>query len=233
MALPVVAIIGRPNVGKSTLVNRLCRSRDAIVHDEPGVTRDRTYQEGFWGGRTFRVVDTGGLVFDDDSEFLPEIREQASLAMAEACVALVIVDGQQGLTAADEAIAAWLRQQKCPVLLGVNKCESPEQGLAMAAEFWALGLGEPKPISAIHGAGTGDLLDQVLDFLPPQDEEEAPEPIQMAIVGRPNVGKSTIFNRVTSKFGGGALVRPGPLNPHLRALRLTGAACRRCSTSRE
>ena len=118
MALPVVAIIGRPNVGKSTLVNRLCRSRDAIVHDEPGVTRDRTYQEGYWGGRTFRVVDTGGLVFDDDSEFLPEIREQASLAMAEACVALVIVDGQQGLTAADEAIAAWLRQQKCPVLLG-------------------------------------------------------------------------------------------------------------------
>ena len=196
MALPVVAIIGRPNVGKSTLVNRLCRSRDAIVHDEPGVTRDRTYQEGFWGGRTFRVVDTGGLVFDDDSEFLPEIREHASLAMAEACVALVIVDGQQGLTAADEAIAAWLRQQKCPVLLGVNKCESPEQGLAMAAEFWALGLGEPKPISAIHGAGTGDLLDQVLDFLPPQDEEEAPEPIQMAIVGRPNVGKSSLLNTV-------------------------------------
>jgi len=196
VALPVVAIIGRPNVGKSTLVNRLCRSRDAIVHDEPGVTRDRTYQEGFWGGRTFRVVDTGGLVFDDDSEFLPEIREQASLAMAEACVALVIVDGQQGLTAADEAIAAWLRQQKCPVLLGVNKCESPEQGLAMAAEFWSLGLGEPQPISAIHGAGTGDLLDQVLDFLPPQDEEEAPEPIQMAIVGRPNVGKSSLLNTV-------------------------------------
>ena len=196
MALPVVAIIGRPNVGKSTLVNRLCRSRDAIVHDEPGVTRDRTYQEGYWGGRTFRVVDTGGLVFDDDSEFLPEIREQASLAMAEACVALVIVDGQQGLTAADEAIAAWLRQQKCPVLLGVNKCESPEQGLAMAAEFWSLGLGEPQPISAIHGAGTGDLLDQVLDFLPPQDEEEAPEPIQMAIVGRPNVGKSSLLNTV-------------------------------------
>ena len=196
MALPVVAIIGRPNVGKSTLVNRLCRSRDAIVHDEPGVTRDRTYQEGFWGGRTFRVVDTGGLVFDDDSEFLPEIREQASLAMAEASVAVVIVDGQQGLTAADEAIAAWLRQQKCPVLLGVNKCESPDQGLAMAAEIWSLGLGEPQPISAIHGAGTGDLLDQVLDFLPPQEEEEAPEPIQLAIVGRPNVGKSSLLNTI-------------------------------------
>jgi GTP-binding protein len=196
VALPVVAIIGRPNVGKSTLVNRLCRSRDAIVHDEPGVTRDRTYQEGFWGGRTFRVVDTGGLVFDDDSEFLPEIREQASLAMAEASVAVVIVDGQQGLTAADEAIAAWLRQQKCPVLLGVNKCESPDQGLAMAAEFWSLGLGEPQPISAIHGAGTGDLLDQVLDFLPPQEEEEAPELIQLAIVGRPNVGKSSLLNTI-------------------------------------
>ncbi|MEB3176264.1 MAG: ribosome biogenesis GTPase Der [Synechococcus sp.] len=196
MALPVVAIIGRPNVGKSTLVNRLCRSRDAIVHDEPGVTRDRTYQEGYWGGRSFRVVDTGGLVFDDDSEFLPEIREQASLAMAEACVALVIVDGMQGLTAADEAIATWLRQQNCPTLLAVNKCESPDQGLAMAAEFWALGLGEPQPISAIHGAGTGDLLDQVLTFLPPQEEEEAPEPIQMAIIGRPNVGKSSLLNSI-------------------------------------
>ena len=196
MALPVVAIIGRPNVGKSTLVNRLCRSRDAIVHDEPGVTRDRTYQEGDWGGRNFRVVDTGGLVFDDDSEFLPEIREQASLAMAEACVALVIVDGMQGVTAADESIAAWLRQQNCPTLLAVNKCESPDQGLAMAAEFWGLGLGEPHPISAIHGAGTGDLLDQVLSFLPPEGDEEESEPIQMAIIGRPNVGKSSLLNSV-------------------------------------
>ena len=109
MALPVVAIIGRPNVGKSTLVNRLCRSREAIVHDQPGVTRDRTYQEGYWADRTFRVVDTGGLVFDDDSEFLPEIREQANLALAEAAVALVVVDGQQGCTAADQSIAEWLR----------------------------------------------------------------------------------------------------------------------------
>ena len=117
LALPVVAIIGRPNVGKSTLVNRLCKSREAIVHDEPGVTRDRTYQEGFWRDRHFRVVDTGGLVFDDDSEFLPEIREQANLALAEASVAVVIADGQQGLTAADEAIAEWLRFQAVPVLL--------------------------------------------------------------------------------------------------------------------
>ncbi|MFN5194763.1 MAG: ribosome biogenesis GTPase Der [Cyanobacteriota bacterium] len=196
MALPVVAIIGRPNVGKSTLVNRLCRSREAIVHDQPGVTRDRTYQEGFWGDRSFRVVDTGGLVFDDDSEFLPEIREQANLALAEASVALVIVDGQQGCTAADQAIAEWLRGQSVPVLLAVNKCESPDAGLAMAAEFWGLGLGEPHPISAIHGAGTGDLLDRVIGFLPPSGEEGGEEPIQLAIVGRPNVGKSSLLNAI-------------------------------------
>jgi GTP-binding protein len=196
LALPVVAIIGRPNVGKSTLVNRLCRSREAIVHDQPGVTRDRSYQEGFWGDRTFLVVDTGGLVFDDDSEFLPEIREQANLALAEAAVALVIVDGQQGVMAADEAIAAWLRGQGVPALLAVNKCESPDQGLAMAAEFWSLGLGEPHPISAIHGAGTGDLLDRVVSFLPPTAEGEEPEPIQLAIIGRPNVGKSSLLNAV-------------------------------------
>jgi GTP-binding protein len=196
LALPVIAIIGRPNVGKSTLVNRLCRSREAIVHDEPGVTRDRTYQEGFWADRHFRVVDTGGLVFDDDSEFLPEIREQANLALAEASVAVVIVDGQQGCTAADESIAEWLRGQKVPALLAVNKCESPEQGLAMAAEFWGLGLGEPHPISAIHGAGTGDLLDTVIGFLPPTEEEGGEEPIQLAIVGRPNVGKSSLLNAI-------------------------------------
>jgi GTP-binding protein len=185
LALPVVAIIGRPNVGKSTLVNRLCRSREAIVHDQPGVTRDRTYQEGFWGDRQFRVVDTGGLVFDDDSEFLPEIREQANLALTEAAVAVVIVDGQQGLTAADQSIAEWLRGQKVPVLLAVNKCESPDQG-----------LGDPHPISAIHGAGTGDLLDRVVSFLPASSEPEGEEPVQLAIIGRPNVGKSSLLNAI-------------------------------------
>ena len=196
LALPVVAILGRPNVGKSTLVNRLCGSREAIVHDQPGVTRDRTYQEGFWGDRTFRVVDTGGLVFDDDSEFLPEIREQAALALAEAVVAIFVVDGQQGLTAADSAIGEWLRHQTVPVLVAVNKCESPERGLAMAAEFWSLGLGEPHPISAIHGAGTGEVLDQALTFLPVVGENESEEPIQLAIIGRPNVGKSSLLNAI-------------------------------------
>ncbi|MFN9425892.1 MAG: ribosome biogenesis GTPase Der [Cyanobacteriota bacterium] len=196
MTLPVVAILGRPNVGKSTFVNRLCRSREAIVHDQPGVTRDRTYQEAFWGKHHFKVVDTGGLVFADDSEFLPEIREQAKLALEEAAAAVMVVDGQQGLTAADESIAEWLRFQKVPVLVAVNKCESPQQGLAMASEFWTLGLGEPYAISAIHGAGTGELLDHLVTLLPPAAEEEGEEPIQMAIVGRPNVGKSSLLNAI-------------------------------------
>ena len=114
VALPVIVVIGRPNVGKSTLANRLCNSREAIVHNRPGITRDRNYQDGFWKDRSFRVVDTGGLVFDDDTEFLPEIRVQANAALAEAAVALVVVDGQQGVTAADEAIANWLRIQTHP-----------------------------------------------------------------------------------------------------------------------
>ena len=197
LASPVIAIVGRPNVGKSTLVNRLCQSREAIVHDQPGVTRDRTYQNGFWADRNFKVVDTGGLIFNDNSEFLPEIREQVYLALEEASLALVIVDGQQGLTAADQSIAELLRLHKCKCLVVVNKCESPEQGLSMAAEFWTLGLGEPNPISAIHGSGTGDLLDKVVSLLPPENTlEEDEEPVQLAIIGRPNVGKSSLLNAI-------------------------------------
>lgn len=194
MPLPVVAIIGRPNVGKSTLVNRLAGVTDAIVHDEPGVTRDRTYQQAFWCDRDFLVVDTGGLVFDDNTEFLPLIREQAMLALAEASAAIMVVDGQAGVTAADQTIATWLRQQTVPVLLAVNKCESPEQGLIQAAEFWELGLGEPYPVSGIHGNGTGELLDQLITYLPETDVEEEEEEIRVAIVGRPNVGKSSLLN---------------------------------------
>ncbi len=197
MALPIIAVIGRPNVGKSTLVNRLCRSREAIVHDQPGVTRDRIYQKGFWGDREFQLVDTGGLVFDDESEFLPEIREQVNLALSEASMALIVVDGQQGITAADEAIAEWLRNYQCETILAVNKCESPELGLSMAGEFWRLGIGEPLPISAIHGAGTGDLLDRLISLLPEIDDaEDEEEPIQVAIIGRPNVGKSSLLNAI-------------------------------------
>ncbi|PSB21834.1 ribosome biogenesis GTPase Der [filamentous cyanobacterium CCP1] len=194
MPLPVVAIIGRPNVGKSTLVNRLAGGKDAIVHDEPGVTRDRTYRQAYWQDRDFLVVDTGGLVFDDDTEFLPLIREQALMALAEASAAILVVDGQAGVTGADETIAAWLRQQTVPVLLAVNKCESPDQGLVQASEFWRLGIGEPFAVSGIHGNGTGELLDALLAHLPPTEELEEPDEIRVAIVGRPNVGKSSLLN---------------------------------------
>ncbi|MES1021850.1 ribosome biogenesis GTPase Der [Gloeocapsa sp. BRSZ] len=194
MSLPIVAIIGRPNVGKSTLVNRLAGAQDAIVYDEPGVTRDRTYSNAYWQDREFVVVDTGGLVFDDDTEFLPLIREQASLALAEAVAAIFVVDGQTGPTPADEAIAEWLRQQPVPVLLAVNKCESPDQGLAQAAQFWELGLGEPYPVSGIHGSGTGELLDQLITYIPPVSELPETDEIKVAIVGRPNVGKSSLLN---------------------------------------
>lgn len=194
MSLPIVAIIGRPNVGKSTLVNRLAGAQDAIVYDEPGVTRDRTYSNAYWRDREFVVVDTGGLVFDDDTEFLPLIREQASLALAEAVAAIFVVDGQTGPTPADEAIAEWLRQQPVPVLVAVNKCESPDQGLAQAAQFWELGLGEPYPVSGIHGSGTGELLDQLITYIPPVSELPETDEIKVAIVGRPNVGKSSLLN---------------------------------------
>jgi GTP-binding protein len=194
MPLPTVAIIGRPNVGKSTVVNRLAGVQDAIVYDEPGVTRDRTYKRAFWGDREFQVVDTGGLVFDDDTEFLPLIREQAMAALAESSAAIFVVDGQMGLTSADEEIATWLRQQPVPVLLAVNKCESVEQGVTQAAEFWQLGLGEPYPISGIHGNGTGDLLDQLITYLPSAEEISDVEEIKVAIAGRPNVGKSSLLN---------------------------------------
>lgn len=194
MPLPVVAIIGRPNVGKSMLVNRLTEMTDAIVHDEPGVTRDRTYRDAFWQDRDFTVVDTGGLVFDDDTEFLPLIRQQALTALSEASAAIMVVDGQVGLTTSDETIATWLRQHSVPVLLAVNKCESLEQGLIQASDFWSLGLGEPYPVSAIHGSGTGELLDRLITHLPPTEQLEELEEIRVAIVGRPNVGKSSLLN---------------------------------------
>ena len=194
MPLPVVAIIGRPNVGKSTLVNRLAGVQEAIVYDEPGVTRDRTYKPAFWADRDYLVVDTGGLIFDDDTEFLPYIREQAMAALTEAMAAVMVVDGQEGPTEADREIAQWLRQQSVPVFLAVNKCESPDQGLIQAAQFWELGLGEPYPVSGIHGNGTGELLDELITHLPANDEIEELEEVRVAIVGRPNVGKSSLLN---------------------------------------
>ncbi len=196
MTLPTIAIIGRPNVGKSTLVNRICQSNDAIVYDTPGVTRDRTYQNAEWGGREFQVVDTGGLIFEDDSEFINEIKAQTFLALEESCLAIFLVDGTNGVTDGDLSIAKWLRNARCKVLLAVNKCESPSLGASYASEFWKLGLGEPLPVSSIHGSGTGDLLDLVIDQLPSINEVDSEEKILMSIIGRPNVGKSSLLNSI-------------------------------------
>lgn len=200
MPLPVVAIVGRPNVGKSTLVNRLAGERDAIVHDEPGITRDRTYRSAFWQKHDFTVVDTGGLVFEDDTEFLPMIRQQAFTAIEQSCAVIFVVDGREGITAADAQIADWLRKQSVPVLLAVNKCESANSGLALAAEFWQLGIGEPFAMSGIHGNGTGELLDALIQHLPPP-ETVSPDSneVKVAIIGRPNVGKSSLLNAFTGE----------------------------------
>lgn len=200
MPLPIVAVVGRPNVGKSTLVNRLSGEQYAIVYDEPGVTRDRVYRECFWGAHEFQVVDTGGLVFDDETEFLPMIREQAEIAIRESVAVIFVVDGQAGITDADEQLWGWLRRQNIPVLLAVNKCEGSKYGLSLAAEFWNLGLGEPIPLSGIHGNGTGELLDELIKHLPPPDEviKESDE-IKVAIIGRPNVGKSSLLNAFLGK----------------------------------
>ena len=196
MDLPSIAVIGRPNVGKSTLVNRFCQTSNAIVYDKPGVTRDRTYQNAEWCGKEFVVVDTGGLVFEDDSEFLPEIRTQTFLALEEASMAIFIVDGMQGVTDGDLSIAKWLRSAQCKVLIAVNKCESTILGASLASDFWKLGLGEPFPVSAIHGTGTGDLLDLVIAELPEKDNTNKEEQYCMSIIGRPNVGKSSLLNSI-------------------------------------
>lgn len=192
---PVVALVGRPNVGKSTLFNRLIGERLAIVEDVPGTTRDRLYGDAEWTGVPFVVVDTGGLADDPSNDMLGAIRSQAEVAMAEADVIVFLVDAADGLTAADEDVAERLRLTKKPVVLAVNKADNAERRLN-AVEFYPLGLGEPVPISAIHGTGTGDLLDQIVAELPVTPEDEEDESIKIAIVGRPNVGKSSLLNRL-------------------------------------
>ncbi len=208
----VVALVGRPNVGKSTLFNRLIGARTAIVEDLPGTTRDRIYGEAEWSGVSFVVIDTGGLeaqktaeyraerpgvapLARDSARFVTEITNQAQIAVEEADVIVLVVDGKDGLTAADEDLAEFLQQTTKPILLAVNKAES-EQRRQNAAEFWALGAGEPVPISAFHGIGVGDLLDLIATELsdsPVRDETEEDD-VAIALVGRPNVGKSSLLN---------------------------------------
>ncbi len=194
MSKPIVAVVGRPNVGKSTLFNRLVGKRLAITHEVPGTTRDRLYAEAEWGGVSFILVDTGGLEVET-SKLMAQVRAQAQIAIAEADVILFLVDVKDGLTAGDEEVAQVLRRTAKPVLLAVNKADNKALREA-AVEFYALGLGELYPVSALHGTGTGDLLDQVVSAFPVEEEEEEPEAIKIAIVGRPNVGKSSLLNRI-------------------------------------
>ncbi|MFP5501065.1 MAG: GTPase, partial [Candidatus Sericytochromatia bacterium] len=196
MPLPTVAIVGRPNVGKSTFTNRLAGNRQAIVHDEPGVTRDRHYIRSDWNGRDFIVIDTGGIVPGEENDvILKSIRQQAEAAVEEADIILLLVDTKQGITASDEEIANFLRSANKPIFVVANKVDNVGME-ADAAEFYELGLGQVYGVSSIHGLGVGDLLDDVVKAFAPPEEEGPTEELKIAIVGRPNVGKSSITNRI-------------------------------------
>ncbi|HJA29274.1 MAG TPA: ribosome biogenesis GTPase Der [Candidatus Olsenella pullicola] len=201
MPKPVVAVVGRPNVGKSTLVNRIAVSRDAIVHESRGVTRDRSYHDADWNGRDFTLIDTGGIESVKSKDvFAPRIREQALMACEEADVIVFVVDGTTGVTDEDEEVARILRKTDKPVFLVVNKKDNPATEQDGLWDFYALGVGEPRPLSAGHGYGTGDLLDDIVATFPePSEEEPADDMLSLAIVGRPNVGKSSLANRLANK----------------------------------
>ena len=197
MARPLVAIVGRPNVGKSMLFNRLVGQRLSIVEDTPGVTRDRLYAECEWCGRKFDMVDTGGIEPTTDSEILLFMREQAQIAIDAATVIIFVTDLRTGVTAADQDVANMLLRSKKPVVLAVNKADSTGATDLGVYEFYSLGLGDPIPTSAVHGHGTGDLLDECLKYFPPVEEEEEDEDlIKVAIIGKPNVGKSSLVNHI-------------------------------------
>lgn len=198
MPKPIVAVIGRPNVGKSTLVNRLAEAREAIVHESRGVTRDRSYHTADWNGRSFVLVDTGGIESARSAgSFAPHIREQALAACDEADAIVFVVDGTVGVTDEDEEVARICRKAAKPVFLVVNKCDDPSNEDEKLWEFYALGLGEPLPLSSLHGHGTGDLLDGIVAALPDgADGDDDGADLSIAIIGRPNVGKSSLINRL-------------------------------------
>ncbi|MFB5661655.1 ribosome biogenesis GTPase Der [Alteribacillus sp. HJP-4] len=198
MAKPVIAIVGRPNVGKSTIFNRIIGERMAIVEDVPGVTRDRIYGAGEWLNREFNVIDTGGIEISEEP-LLVQMKQQAQIAIDEADVIVFITNGRDGVTGADEEVAALLRRSKKPVILAVNKIDNYEMREKLY-EFYALGTGEVFGISGAHGLGLGDLLDEVLNHFPEEQEADYSEDtIKMAVIGRPNVGKSSLVNAVTGE----------------------------------
>jgi GTP-binding protein len=190
-----VAVVGYPNVGKSSLVNRLTQSREAVVHERPGITRDRKELATDWNGRSFTLIDTGGVDLDDDDPLAVSIQDQARAALSDAQVALFVVDARAGLRPGDQEIADILRRGKLPIVVAANKIDSPGD-LVLAHEFYGLGLGEPVAVSAAQGLGTGDLLDRLVDLLPEDDEiaDADEDVVRLALIGRPNVGKSSLVN---------------------------------------
>lgn len=200
MGKPVVAIVGRPNVGKSTLFNKLVGERIAIVNDTPGVTRDRIFGECEWRGRKISLVDTGGIEPYSDDIILKQMRNQAQLAIDAADVIILVTDLQSGLVATDQEVAFMLQKSGRPVVLCVNKCDKIGEPDPDFYEFYNLGLGDPVQVSSVHGHGTGDLLDAVFEYLPEENqEEEESEIISVAIIGRPNAGKSSLVNKITGE----------------------------------
>ena len=197
MSKPLVAIVGRPNVGKSMLFNKLTGQRLSIVEDTPGVTRDRLYAQAEWRSRTFDLVDTGGIEPNTDNEILSFMREQAEIAIATADVIIFVCDIKTGMTAADQDVAGMLQRSRKPVVLAVNKMDATGHTNPDIYEFYNLGLGDPYPVSAVHGHGTGDLLDACFEYFPPEEEEEEEDDVvKVAIIGKPNVGKSSLTNRM-------------------------------------
>ena len=201
MEKPVIAIVGRPNVGKSLLFNRITEKRNAIVEDTPGVTRDRIYGDAEWRNKPFVVVDTGGIEPRTDDEILKFMRQQALIAIDHANVVVLVTDLRTGVTAADMEVATMLKKAKKPIVLAVNKMDSPGHPPAEFYEFYNLGLGDPVGISALHGYGAGDLLDACFEYLPDNawDDVKEDEGIKVAIIGKPNAGKSSLINRVTGE----------------------------------
>ena len=197
MSTPLVAVVGRPNVGKSTFFNKVVGRRVSIVEDTPGVTRDRLYAPCEWAGRTFDMVDTGGIEPNTDSEILAFMREQAQIAIDAATVIIFVTDIRTGVTAADEEVATMLLKSGKPVVLAVNKADSTGRTDPAVYEFYSLGLGDPIPCSAVHGHGTGDILDECLKYFPKEEETaEEDDRIKVAVIGKPNVGKSSLINQI-------------------------------------